>query len=782
MVIANFAKGEITKRVFGVWQYDYGQTLRIQGLTLPPVVEVDFSLEENGVDSIPLAGITKDGVTEVPIPDSLLKNNGAAMDYNIYAYIFVSDEASGQTEHEIVIYVKSRTKPGTPVEPGVPEPHPMSEIMEVINKIAAGKADKLEYEGDILKLLSGEKELSRVTIQGGGGGADAREIELRKSETAIQWHYAGEDIWKDLVQLSEITGKAGITPHIGENGNWYIGDTDTGQKATGEDGATPEIGQDGNWYINGQDTGKPSIGEKGDKGEPGKDGVPGEQGPPGKDGAPGAKGDPGENATDEQVRQAVDAYMQGVDFGTKFAGKLDKQQGVENAGKALIVGEDGNVVPQEQTTKTEVDTTLTQSGKAADAKATGDKILQFAIKNTVTGDNPLIVSDSAEEKMQGLKVFGKSEQVQTTGAQLFNAREVLKTQIEKGVVSFDSDGKIILNGKFDSNNRQFSITLQPGTYTLSGDDNGIWHILAPTDGVFRRKLVVDVETTYNCYIASNTYNNHVTAPMINIGETAKPYEPYTGGKHSPSPECPQKITSVGDKGSIKLEIKGNDSELQEFNINTPNGLPGIKVDTGGNYTDGTGQQWICDEIDLGRGKYVQRVKEKYIVPEPMSNHAEAKWILTYRCTDTDLNIVTGGANVYKSFLCERFAFRNITKESEYNYSFVGAYRHANYVELRWYILKTDCETIEEAIEYASSTILYITAIPIETDLPPETIEAFKTLSTNYPTTVLTADGGEVDPGVEVTYIADTKNYVDQKIEERFATLNNALVNTQKALL
>ena len=323
MVIANFAKGETTKRVFGVWQYDYGQTLRIQGLTLPPVVEMDFSLEENGVDSIPLAGITKDGVTEVPIPDSLLKNNDAAMDYSIYAYIFVSDEASGQTEHEIVIHVKSRTKPGTPVEPGEPEPHPMSEIMEAINKIAAGKADKLAYEGDILKLLSGEQELSRVTIQGGGGGADAREIELRKSETAIQWRYVGEETWKDLVLLEEITGKPGkdgTTPHIGDNGNWHVGDVDTG---------------------------KPSRGEKGEPGTPGKDGAPGEKGDPGKDGAPGQQGKPGENATDEQVQQAVDVYMQGVDFDNKLETKLNKNQGTENAGKVLVIGSDGNIVPGE---------------------------------------------------------------------------------------------------------------------------------------------------------------------------------------------------------------------------------------------------------------------------------------------------------------------------------------------------------------------------------------------------------------------------------------------------
>ena len=106
-----------------------------------------------------------------------------------------------------------------------------------------------------------------------------------------------------------------------------------------------------------------------------------------------------------------------------------------------------------------------------------------AIVETASG-TPLDITDSVKLPIQNLRIFGKSEQVQTIGAQLFNAREALKSQIEKGIVSFDSDGKIILNGKFDSSNRQFSITLQPGTYTLSGDDNGIWHILAPTDGVF----------------------------------------------------------------------------------------------------------------------------------------------------------------------------------------------------------------------------------------------------------------------------------------------------------
>lgn len=53
-------------------------------------------------------------------------------------------------------------------------------------------------------------------------------------------------------------------------------------------------------------------------------------------------------------------------------------------------------------------------------------------------------------------------------------------------------------------------------------------------------------------------------------------------------------------------------EPQTLTINTPNGLCGIPVDTGGNYTDSTGQQWICDEIDFERGVYVQRVKKSTV--------------------------------------------------------------------------------------------------------------------------------------------------------------------------
>lgn len=79
----------------------------------------------------------------------------------------------------------------------------------------------------------------------------------------------------DAVASGEFKGDDGVTPHIGSNGNWYIGDTDTGISAKGtkgDSGTTPHIGDNGNWYIGTTDTGISAKGVKGDPGENGKDG------------------------------------------------------------------------------------------------------------------------------------------------------------------------------------------------------------------------------------------------------------------------------------------------------------------------------------------------------------------------------------------------------------------------------------------------------------------------------------------------------------------------------
>lgn len=109
--IATFQCGSRSCKLYGLWQYDYGQILRIQDLGLPPAVEIHFSLTEKGGTSITRVGTTKDGVTDVVIPDSLLENDDASQDYWIYAYIYLTDETSGSTEYKIAMKVKSRPRP-----------------------------------------------------------------------------------------------------------------------------------------------------------------------------------------------------------------------------------------------------------------------------------------------------------------------------------------------------------------------------------------------------------------------------------------------------------------------------------------------------------------------------------------------------------------------------------------------------------------------------------------------------------------------------------------------
>lgn len=111
MITAIFENNQLVSYSLKTWQYDYGQILRIEGLNLPTAVEIHFSLTEKGGESVTRVGMTKDGVTDVVIPDSFLENNDITQDYRIYAFIYLRDDTSGQTEYKIPISVTSRPKP-----------------------------------------------------------------------------------------------------------------------------------------------------------------------------------------------------------------------------------------------------------------------------------------------------------------------------------------------------------------------------------------------------------------------------------------------------------------------------------------------------------------------------------------------------------------------------------------------------------------------------------------------------------------------------------------------
>lgn len=120
----------------GIWQHDYGQILRITGADLPKAVEVQFSLKDKGGDTLTRIGTTVDDATEVKVPDSFLKNENCTQNYLIYAWIYVTDDTSGNTEYQIILHVKSRPKPEEPTEEPLPEPNIFHETVEAVNDAA----------------------------------------------------------------------------------------------------------------------------------------------------------------------------------------------------------------------------------------------------------------------------------------------------------------------------------------------------------------------------------------------------------------------------------------------------------------------------------------------------------------------------------------------------------------------------------------------------------------------------------------------------------------------
>ena len=330
IVTAVFQDDEQYCRIRNVWQYDYGQVLRIQGLTLPPAVEIHFSLTDTGGESITRVGVTKDNVTDVIIPDSLLENEESDQNYNIYAFVFLTDTNSGNTEYRIKIPVKARPKPEAIGGTGETT---LENIMSAVNQIADGKADNLDYKNSVLRLLSGETELSRVIIRGGsGGGADAREIELQKSATAIQWRYTGDETWNDLVTLAEITGaqgEQGIPGPKGEPGVTGAQGIQGIQGPAGPAGPQGEPGPKGEQGVKGEQGIQGLQGPTGPQGEPGIQGEKGEAGAQGEQGPAGEPGKDGRGITSVTIK--TDGHLQ-IDYsdGTEVdVGKVTGNDGLD---------------------------------------------------------------------------------------------------------------------------------------------------------------------------------------------------------------------------------------------------------------------------------------------------------------------------------------------------------------------------------------------------------------------------------------------------------------------
>lgn len=187
--------------VSDLWQWDYGQTLRIQGVKLPAAVEVQFSTTERIGETVTRIGVTKEEVTEVPIPDTLLEGNGASHDYVIYAFIYVEDAISGKTEHKIAMNVRARPKPeahATPEEGelfrqaivAVAESADRAESARKSAETAADQAENAKKAAEEAKAAADADkeatEAAQAKAEAAQVAAENAEAEAKKAQTATE--------------------------------------------------------------------------------------------------------------------------------------------------------------------------------------------------------------------------------------------------------------------------------------------------------------------------------------------------------------------------------------------------------------------------------------------------------------------------------------------------------------------------------------------------------------------------------------------------------------------
>ncbi len=863
-------KDSNTATANGVRQWDYGQILRIQGLQLPTAVEVHFALIDSK-DSVTRIGTTKDGVTDVVIPDSMIEAGK-----NIFAYVYLRDSESGQTEYEIKIVVTTRAKPeafDTPEDKEL-----FAQAIEAVNE-AADRAEKagqaateaagqaaedaqqtaedrkevakmVETVSDISEQVKKVEELSnKVQEAATKTGQDAQQTAEDRVEVGKMLETV-RDVSEQVKSVEESVRKAKKSEQAAAGHRTAVEEMKNSVEQTAS--TFPQKVQEGVQAI--ENAGASEVQEITQAGTAQKTAVEaaGTQAVESVENVQQVATEAVETAKTEAV-QAVQAegakqikevqdkgaeVLQSIpeDFTTQMETKLDKQQGIENKGKALVIGEDGNVVPGEV------------------ASGGGDGI---AIINTMSGESPLVIPDSAERVNKRLELGGKTEQVQTTGKNLLPDK-----------FSIYAEGKSKTNLKLQIGNYVYSSKTSKNLYILHEDKSNITNGWTATN---KFNFKIDKEETIEVRI--ETENPLEILPMIREETELDSYEPYTGGKPSPSPEYPQEIKSVrkwnDEKQKYEVDVKvSNCGYLQKGSYaDKIRPLPLEKGKTYRIYVDvksavvnvgilneertfaNSGQLYayynsrgypisstgvvsgICrlpnslyrgytftvtvDGLFLYQGvnanilntdnayvayDFIKKVdisspyteKESVVLTSDrpitkwdklVEQDGQIGWL--YNSVNETIDGKTGKWSIqpaskifYRTDITFPIAVPFCSELLGYDYSSVG-YKKDTGISIN--NLGILCITLPEEVELTLDAYKqYLADNPLHVlykddseefvPLPQSEQNAIRALKTYYPTTVITADGGELDPDIKVTYTADTKNYIDGKVSAKVASI------------
>ena len=339
--------------------------------------------------------------------------------------------------------------------------------------------------------------------------------------------------------------------------------------------------------------------------------------------------------------------------------RLDDGDFVGPQGPKGEPGKDGAVGPQgpkgEPGKDAVIDATLTKEGEAADAATTGKRLAEIekavaekadkARQNILIGSetgNPVSVSDAFSAPLCGLTVYGKSTQDGTPSPD--NPVPIVSAG-DGGNVAVKVTGKNL-----------FPVVTEANLSKIIKPDGGIrygytFYIPAWLTVVITCNASIDT----NCYIGDfDTKTQKYTQKSLIASETGETksavvhsgwYVVYIATDYKPH------IIEKLNKAKIQMEISTKSTAYSPYHeqlltLPTSNGLPGIPVTSGGNYTDPTGQQWVCDEVDLERGVKVQRVdktsfdntktlaEQNAILPTPVETPLTPAELTAYKALTT----------------------------------------------------------------------------------------------------------------------------------------------------
>lgn len=403
-----------------------------------------------------------------------------------------------------------------------------------------------------------------------------------------------------------------------------------------------------------------------------------------------------------------------------------------------------------------------------------DKILFEAASGedvTLSG-NPLILENCIGGRtLKALHIYGKSTQdgtpspdapmpivsagdggsvtVKVTGANVLEGTKLENTSTSIGVnftankngitvVGKSNDGAV---GRFYLHN-DTKTKLTPGVYYLTavGLSNSVYVNFYYVGKIYKdvqnQEIHITTDKEYSAVLSITgglTLNTTVQVSLTRNKVTA--YSPY----------CEQLLT-----------------------LPTHNGLPGIPVTSGGNYTDPSGQQWVCDEVDLEREVRVQRVKVKELSPD--DKWAYQKLASGNNNFQTRVYGEDASKNSFPS-ICNILPFKNVTwNDNIQNLPKIYANNQEITVSFPPSSEYSSLEAFKQLLTNVKSFIFYCLATPVETPLTPAEIAAYKSLTTYVPTTVLQATDGA---GLEATYKCNVRK-AEKTINDLYAELTAEL--------